>query len=255
MTSQNEAVSPAMRTEASKTRSFEFAFLVDSEHLRQLERILRQVGDSLEYQVKFSDGHTLQYHDLEEVLKQPNSRARSIVSLIAGVTGRAKQSAFVVLKDRPAQPYYSPLGDRPSTPPSVEYTIYGTQKDVVYVGDKLDEWLGGIRQWYSIFDHWVLALLLVVAIIAGPIWIWNAASPHLFSASFLKTQSWLQAATIIGLWVAIYWTFKLFPRATFAIGQGARRHQFFAYLRTGVLGTFLISILASLLANWLTGQR
>ena len=100
MTPQNEAAGTTMRTEASKTRAFELAFLVDPEHLKQLERILRQVGDALEYQVKFSDGHTLQYHDLEEVLKQPNSRARSIVSVIAGVTGRGKQSAFVVLKDK-----------------------------------------------------------------------------------------------------------------------------------------------------------
>jgi hypothetical protein len=255
MALQNEAVSPAMRTEASKTRSFELAFLVDPEHLRQLERILRQVGDSLEYQVKFSDGHTLQYHDLEEVLKQPNSRARSIVSLIAGVTGRGKQSAFVVLKDTPTQPYYSPFGDRPSTAPSVEYTTNGTQKDVIYVGDKLDEWISGIRQWYSVFDRGIPLLLFVGAIIMGPIWLWNSVSPYIFSTAFLKSHDWLQGATVIGLWVAIYRSFKLFPRAAFAIGQGAQRHQFFTYLRNGVVGGFVLSLLASLLANWLTNHH
>jgi hypothetical protein len=252
MTPQNEAGGPTMRTEASKTRAFELAFLVDPEQLRQLERILRQVGDSLEYQVKFSDGHTLQYHDLGEVLKQPNSRARSIVSVIAGVTGRGKQSAFVVLKDKPVQSSYSPLGDRPSTPPSVEYTVNGTQKDVIYVGDKLDEWISGIRQWYSIFDRGIPLLLLVGAIILGPIWLWNSASPHLFSSAFLKSHDWLQGAIVVSLWVTIYWTFKLFPRATFAVGQGSQRHQFFTYLRNGVLGAFLLSVLASLIANWMT---
>lgn len=255
MTFQNEATGQAMQTEASKTRSFELAFLVDPEHLKQLEPILLELGNSLEYQVKLSDGHTLQYHNLNEVLKEPNSRKKSIVSLIAGATGRGKQSAFVVLKDKPARTSYSPLGDHAPTSPSVEYTINGTQKDVVYIGEKLDEWVSGVRQWYSTFEHGIPLLLLVALIVAGPIWLWSKASPHLFSAAFLKLHDWLQGATIVAIWVAIYWTFRLFPKATFAIGQGARRHQFFTYLRNGVLGAFVLSALASLLANWLTSPH
>jgi hypothetical protein len=251
MARQSEAPAPAMQTEASKTRSLEIAFLVDAEHLRQLENVLRQAGDSLEYQVKFSDGHTVQYHDIEDVLRQPNSQTRSIVSLIAGVTGRGKQSAYVVLKDKPAQSSF-PLADGTSTSPSAEYTVNGTQKNVIYIGDKLDEWTAGIRQWYSVFDHGVPLLLLFGAIIVGPIWLWNNASSLLFSPTFLKSHSWLQGTTVVSLWVGIYWLFKLFPRATFAIGQGARRHQFFTYLRTAVLGTFILSVMASVLANWLT---
>ena len=254
MTFQNEATGQVMQTEASKTRSFELAFLVDPEHLKQLERILQELGNSLEYQVKFSDGHTLQYHSLDEVLKQPNSRKKSIVSLIAGTTGRGKQSAFVVLKDKPASTSYSPLGDHTPATPSVEYTINGTQKDVVYVGEKLDEWVSGVRQWYSVFDNGIPLLLRVAAIVAGPIWLWSKASPHLFSAAFLKSHDWLPGATVFGMWAAIYWSFKLFPRATFAIGQGARRHQFFTYLRNGVLSAFVLSLLASLLANWVTSH-
>ena len=120
MARQNEAVVPSMEAEASKTRSLDIAFLVDADHLRQLENVLREVGDSVEYQMRFSDGHALQCRSLEEVLKQPNSRARAVISLIAGVTGRGKQSAYVVLKDAPAQSG-SVLSSESSASPSVEY--------------------------------------------------------------------------------------------------------------------------------------
>jgi hypothetical protein len=252
MVRQNEAVIPVMEAEASKTRSLEIAFVIDTEHLRQLENVLREVGDAPEYQVKFSDGHALQLRDIKDVLKQPNSRTRAIVSLIAGVTGRGgKQSIYVVLKDAQPQPG-GVLASRSSSSPSVEYTVTGTQRNVIYLGDELDEWTAGIRQWYSAFYHGVLSFALFIAIIAVPIWLWKSASQLLFTSEFLKRHDWLQAATVVGLWVAIYWTFKLFPRATFAIGQGIQRHRFFIYLRNTVLLTFLLSVVASMLANWIT---
>lgn len=243
-----------MQTEAAKTRSFDIAFLVEGDHLRQLDNVLREVGDSLEYQVRFSDGHALQYHDIDEVLRLPNSNARSIVSLIAGATGRGKQSAYVVLKETDFHASFSVLGENTTSTPSVEYTVNGSQKNVIFIGDKLDEWIAGIRQWYSVFHHGIPSLVLVAIVIAGPIWLWNNASQHLFSAQFLKSHDWLQGAVVVGLWISIYWLFKLFPRATFAIGQGARRHQFFLYLRNGVIGAFVLSVLASLAANWLTAH-
>lgn len=254
MARQNEAVVPVMEAEASKTRSLDIAFVVGVDDLRQLENMLREVGDALEYQVRFSDGHALQFRDVADVLKLPNSRARAIVSLIAGVTGRGKQSVYMVLKDAPVQ-YSGILGTSSGPSPSVEYTITGTQKNVIYLGDKFDEWTAGIRQWYSAFYRGVLSFALAAAIIAVPIWLWSTAAPHIFSATFLKAHDWLQIATIISLWVAIYWTLKLFPRATFAFGQGTQRHQFFIYLRNSVLGAFGLSALASLLANWLTRSR
>lgn len=254
MTRQHEGVAPTMQTEASKTRSLDIRFLVDTERLRELETILREVGESFEYQVKFSDGHALQYHEMEEVLRLPNSNSRSIISVIAGVTGHNKQSAYVVLKDGTTQSSFSPIGDKTPSVPSVEYTINGSQKNVIFIGDKLDEWTAGIRQWYSICDHGLPALILGAGVIFGPIFFWSRVLQHLFSQPFLKAHDWLEGTVIVGLWVGIYWAFKLFPRATFAIGQGARRQQFFTYFRGTVLGAFALSLLASLLANWLTSH-
>jgi len=249
MPRQSEAAIPTMDTEASKSRSLELAFVLNGEDVRRLESLLKEIGDSIEYQVKFSDGHALQYHSADEILKLSNSSARCIVSFIAGVKGRAKQSAYVVLKERITQ---SSGGNSQS--PTIEYTINGTQKDVIYFGDKLDEWTLSVRQWYSAFYHGFLAVLLFLAVVLAPIFLWGSLAPRIFSDAFLKFHSWLQGATVVALWVGEYWLFKLFPRATFAIGAGVRRHEFFRFLRTSILAGFILSVLASLFANWLSAN-
>jgi hypothetical protein len=105
----------------------------------------------------------------------------------------------------------------------VEYTITGTQKNVIYLGDKLDEWTAGIREWYSAFYRGVLALALFFAVVIGPIWLWNNASPHLLPPAFVKAHDWLQGAIIVSLWVAIYWTLSCsrVPRLQLGRAQSA----------------------------------
>src|SRR5258707_11603388 len=125
------------RNEASKTRTLDIAFVVNADLLRRLATILGETSDKLEYTVKFSDGTSVHYHDIEEVIGQPNSKERSIVSLIAGPADERVRSAYVNLKKNGS--------------PSVEYTINGTQRDVIYFADQLDDWVSAVRQWYSPF--------------------------------------------------------------------------------------------------------
>jgi hypothetical protein len=242
----------SMQHEASKVRSLDIAFLVNTEHLRTLESLLKEVGDSLEYQVKLSDGQTIQYHSIDEVMKkQQNSKERSIVSIIGGVTGRDK-SAYVVLKDSPSQAGKSSVfPSDTSESPSVEYTVAGTQRNVIFFSDKLDEWTAGIRQWYSIFLHGPGALVFFGSAFAAPMILWKYASP-LFSQAFLKSNDWLSGACVFGGWFGEYWLFKLFPRATFAIGQGVKRDQMFTWVRGTLLVGLVISVLGSVIANWFT---
>ncbi len=225
-----------METEASKTRSLEIAFVVDAGLLRRLAEVLGEVGDTLEDTVRFSDGRTVQFHDIEDIIPQPNSKGRTIISLTAGASGRGKQSAFMVLRDNPS--------------PSVEYTVNGTQKNVIYFGEKLDEWTAGIREWCSLFLSGGPGIALVIALFLAPIFFWNNASPYLLSET-VRTGKWAKPIITTGLWVVEYLVVRLFPRTTFAIGQGRKRHWFFVYLRNGVLGAFLLSLFASLLASWL----
>ncbi len=233
VSSRSPRLALPMENEASKTRSMDIAFLVDSETLTGLEKLLCEVKGALEYKVKFSDGSMVKYDDIVDVIGQPNSNKRFIVSILASAEGHAGHSAFLTMRNDPE--------------PSVEYTISGSQRNVIYFADKLDDWIASSRQWYSAFFSSRLGALAALAALALPLFLANK-SEILYPAG----KSWLPLTTMIVVGLAEYWTFKLFPRATFALGHGARRHQLFSYIRNTVLAGFAISVLASVFANWLT---
>jgi len=221
-----------MENEASKTRTLDVAFVADAELLRRLEVVLREVdAATLEYAVKFSDGSTVTYSDIEEVIAQPNSSRRSIVSVIAGAQGRAGRSAYVTLRDNPS--------------PSVEYTVNGRQRDVIYFADKLDDLVAALSQWYSPFFS-KLQIVPLVVVIALPLMAAGALAAH-FPPNKPGPLSWIPGIGLLLVAAIEYWASKLFPRGTFAIGNGAKRHHLFDALRYGFVG----SVVAGVVANWI----
>jgi hypothetical protein len=196
-----------------------------------LEVVLGEIADTLEYTVKFPDGSTVKYSDVDEIIGQPNSTRRSIVSIIAGVEGRAGRSAYVTLRDSPS--------------PSVEYAVNGRQRDVIYFADKLDDWVAALSQWYSPFFS-KLQLVPVVVAFTLPVMAARALGIP-FPPNKPGPLSWIPGIGLVLTAVVEYWAFKLFPRGTFAIGQGAKRHQLFNGLRYGLVG----SVVAGVLANWI----
>ncbi len=123
-----------MKYEALKERSLKIAFVVNGDLLRRLATVLGEVSSNLEYTVKFSDGTSVRYPDVEDIIKLPNSSEHSIVSLIAGTPEGTEQTAYVTL--RKSDPEAS----------SVEYTISGQQSKVVYFASQLDDWIAAVRQ-------------------------------------------------------------------------------------------------------------
>lgn len=229
-----------MEYPASKTRSLNIAFVVNTDLLKRLAKILGETSNNLEYNVKFSDGTSVRYGDIIEVIGQPNSNRRSIVALIAG-TGTAEKtdkSAYVNLR---------------KTVPSLEYTINGTQRNVIYLADKLDDWSATIRQWYSpIFSR--TASMLSVLLVALPVLVAYRVSlfyPPIVPAKGIVLIVVALLATA-ALEVCALW---FFPLGTFAIGDGERRHQLFTYVRRGVLLTFGLSVIAGVVANLITSHH
>src|SRR5216684_2492173 len=131
------AVGQQMRNEAEKTRSLKIAFVVNADHLRRLATVLGEASKQLEYTVGFSDGTSVHYNDVEDIIKLPNSNEHSIISLIAGTPEEGNQTAFVTLRKSDPES------------PTLEYTLGGPQRNVVYLGAQLDDWVAAIRQWYS----------------------------------------------------------------------------------------------------------
>ena len=235
-----------MENKASKTRSVNIAFVADAELLRRLEVVLAEVSKALEYMVKYSDGTTVHYRDIEDVINQPNAKRHSIVAVTAAVEESKGQSGYVILRAMP------------STSPSVEYTINGSQRNVIYLADQLDDWIAALRQWFSpLLMSNLGGGLIALGALFGPILLVLVGFEHFFPE--LARGSTVKASVLAGLLISLVplyvievWIFTLFPRATFAVGQGAKRHQLFVYLRYGVLGAFVLSIIASLLANLIT---
>jgi hypothetical protein len=231
-----------MKNEASKTRSLNIAFVVTPDLLKRLAVILGETSYNLEYTAKFSDGTSVRYDKIEDVIGQPNSDERSILSLIAGTADESFKSAYVNLKKKDL--------------PSLEYTINGTQRDVIYFADKLDDWIAAGRQWYSpfVFPQAGLfgpALLLLVLAAGWPIFVFKYSSlrPGLFGQG--GAYEWVGVLAMFVVWIVEYFVFQLFPRVTFAIGQGERRHQFFIYVRRTVLFGTGLSVVVRLLWVWI----
>lgn len=221
-----------MENEASKTRSLNIAFLVDAQDLRGLEALLKEFKGSLDYKVKFSDGSTVRYEDVEDVVSQ----TRQIVSVIASAEGHGRQSTFLTMRIEPQ--------------PSVEYTVNGPQRNVIYFAEKLDDWIASTRQWYSAF--YSTNLNFIPAISAFIL-------PFLATAWVGKALPWKVGATsplplvvLIAVAVAEYWMFKMFPRGTFAIGFGIRKERWRAALRVSLAGAFVVSFIAGVFANFVT---
>lgn len=221
------------------------AFVADAELLRRLQVVLAEVSKALEYTVKYSDGTTVHYPDIEDVINQPNAKPHSIVAVTAAVEESNGQSGYVILRAMP------------SSSPSVEYTINGSQRNVIYFADQLDDWIAALRQWFSFFRSNLGGGLIGIGALFGPMLLVLVGFAHFFPE--LARGSTVKLSVFVGLLISLVplyvievWIFMLFPRATFAIGQGAKRHQLFVYLRYGVLGAFVLSIIASLLANLIT---
>lgn len=221
-----------MENETIKTRSLRIAFLLDPASLTNLQTLLSEIPGLLEYNVTFSDGSTIKYGDADEIVVQPNSTDRFISAIAASIDGEPGRSLFLTMRGDPE--------------PSVEYTITGPQRDVGYFAAKLDDWIASCTQWYSPFYVSNLGSALAVGLIALPIYL-TAHVSKIYSPKGSDWHSYLPGATLVGVILAEVYSLKLFPRATFAIGYGARRDQFFTVIRTGVL----LALAVALLGEWL----
>jgi hypothetical protein len=220
-----------MQNETSKTRSLKVAFLLDPTSLTNLQTLLSELQGIIEYRVKFSDGTTIKY-DMDEIIGQPNAGRKSIVGFTVSVEGQPGQSMFLTMRGDPE--------------PSVEYTLKGIQRDVVYFADKLDDWIASCTRRYSLFYDSNFGVLLAVGLFALPVSLTSRVAA-VYSPKGSDWRSYLPAATFVGVSVAEYWALKLFPRATFAIGHGAKREQFFNVLRVSVL----LALAVALVKEWL----
>jgi hypothetical protein len=220
-----------MENEATKNRPLKVAFLLDATSLRSLQALLSEIIGPIEYRVKFSDGSTIKYGDVEEIIAQPNAGTKCIVGVISSVEGEGR-SIF--------------LGMRGDPEPSVEYTVAGMQSDVFNLADSLDNWIASCTRWYSPFHASNLGLLLAAFFLALPFYVTGHFN-HAYPPNENEWQPYGSIAVLIAVFATEFWTLKLFPRATFAVGYGAQREKLFNVIRISVL----LALAVALFKEWL----
>ena len=226
-----------MENDASKTRTLNVAFLVDADSLKNLEcNILSEIKGTLEYKVKFSDGSTIKYPDVDSIVRQPNSDNRFIVSILASVEGHPRHSAYFTLRNEPEPP--------------VEYTVSGPQRDVIYLSAKLDDWIASCRQWYSALFSSGIGTGIGIAAFVIPLYLVNRVS-EVFPSRKAGLAGFMQLATLVTVGLIEYWIFKMLPRGTFAIGYGIKRKEKYNYILGVLIAAFAVSVLSSLFAAWI----
>ena len=211
------------------------AFVVTSNDISKLWNIFQQNGLTVTAAVSCTDGLVRHFDDCESLLKYDNPTRAAITS--------------IEISAKSLDPYTTAeisFGARYSEPISI--SLRGEENSVssmrTYVTDTVD----GMCAWYSrlstidFFYVWasILMVLVMLAQIMSP-----SSTPHLARPFQKALEIFASVAAIMGGIVAVIWLIarlrkRLFPVATFAIGQGLPRHQQNEQIRWVVIVGFVV---------------
>jgi hypothetical protein len=232
--------------QAQKDFGYQSAFIVDEAALRRLDGIVREHSEGLAYRVMLSDRTTLQPPQFEDVLGLTNSASREIRKIsVETLYGAALRIELSIDAD----------GGWSKT---LEFTVRGEEKDVVFVSGKLEEWASTVTQWYGLISFprvWMVIFQVygsfagVVLILTGDWLHWSLARRVVASIIGLVLIATAFALSLLRRWV--------FPPGIFAIGDGQKRLATFQTrqkvftLETilAPIGTLLLGILANRLSH------
>lgn len=237
------------------------AFLLDEDKLQRLTDILKQKAGAAhkpEYTVLLSDDSSLNTSSLEEVLDVPNTKSRSITS--------------IVVSTPLTSPLHYDLKFANVEDPPVTYEVTGPEDDVRTLAAKLDEFVDGLRQWYSpiVFTNpWIITLLLIIPImvvviaIAPQVGAVTAAIVPGNEDSAVSFSVWYAVSYVLffvlgasPLWLILFLRKRIFPSGVFAIGGGISRHE--RARRTyiwigGAIGTVITTTLGAIVVSFVVG--
>lgn len=240
------------------------AFLLDEKSFRQLVALIEDLtsSESLDYSVRLSDGSSVTFDSADEVLSVQNSRERQITSIWIDTAYRSEPRIEVKFQ---AARYLDP----------VEYQVSGNEKDVFHASARLDEYFSGLRQWYSLIVSAGFKMYYVYIAIMFPIAIFfslwlgdligidftsdagNSDDDHSSFREVALVTLWLIAPGVtvpVGASLLDRIRRWLFPKGTFAIGNGVDRHDKTVAARKLFGGGILLALAVSLLGSWVFSQ-
>ena len=221
--------------------SKEGAFVCEAEDLERLTRLLDSEVGELSWEIACADGVTRSGENVATLLEFDNTPNRKIQGL------RLHAGGYVGQRSASVQ-----LGGRFD---ELDASIEGPPEFVDQLRPALESQLSGLRVWYGRvtgIDFYLASLFLLILL-----WVTMRLA---FLFGFIESSNEppatsRRAQVIVVTAIAgislIPWGLskirdRLFPRATFAIGQGKRRHENLEKVRWGVIIAFGVSLAAGL---------
>lgn len=221
------------------------AYILDHDSLMRIVKILQEISELIEFTMTCSDDSKIECSSIDDVFAFANIKTRAITS-ISLVTPWGKRPQINV---RFRSEKYRP----------VEYDVKGNDKEVYYFSGKLDEAISSLRQWYSkiafVDIYLLLSLSLFIAyllLIGFLMLVGKISIKQIVPKSFTGIELLPVLAIIFLDRLLNFLRVRIFPVAIFLIGDGIKRYKNILFWRRTVGVSFLLSILASLIASWLT---
>jgi len=230
--------------QANKDIKYERAFVVDEVALKRLNKIVTDQAGALTYKVSLSDG-TVLHPSFEEIFGVANLSGRAIHK-ISGETDY-RQPLWIAFSI-----------DNSVWAKTLDFSIRGEERDVVFVSNRLDEWASSVSKGYS-FLCFPNGRTIGIQIAS-----WFGGVALLCLSSFfvnrwrtLTSLSLVLGIVLVVIAISFGWVVKyVFPRGIFAIGGGIARLQTYEKRqRRFSIGTIIgaiITVLLGILSNRLS---
>jgi hypothetical protein len=211
--------------------------------LKKLDEEFGRFGDKVTYRVDCVDELRREF-DLKKLLAYDNAPKKAIRAIAIGVDKENDFSRCATMRLRQS-PFLA----------AINLSVSGPESEVEKLNDAIKSILAGMRPWY-----WWLAKYSILLVVAG---LYLALYFLLLAVLLIMrltgrigpikdegAESW---GFIFGAWIVVFAVLgaldciksKLFPRATFAIGQGLNRYQVLEKIRW----TVVIGLSVGLAAN------
>jgi hypothetical protein len=228
---------------ASRLAFLEMPFVITPEDIQKLHSTFNDLVAPPEWTVSFSDGLDRKYSNLSDVLSIENSPKRRVRSIQI----RSRQSERSISASLT-------LGSGDSN--NVTINLEGPEEVAVKLNEQIQDRLEAMRPWYAgvarsdffglIFTAFViLAVAGLAAIFFIPTEVANRPVSSEREAKLTAAAYLALAALGAVAWLLNKLRARLFPKATFAIGQGHAHHRHLENIRWAVVIGFLVSVAAS----------
>lgn len=232
--------------EVHSNLNYSQAFIATSQDIEKIWKALEKQRMSVKASVACSDSIVRHFEDYKLLIDYENPQRASISSI--EISGRNRDSytiADVLLGNKYTE--------------NISLSIRGEEELVKSLHSSISDIIAGMKPWYSHIakaDLWyiffpIFIITILFMQIITPLDTHQQAITFIEAISILVIISAVSGViiTLIGL---VAWLKKrFFPISTFAIGQGIARHKYNEQVRWGVIISFFVGLIASIISTLL----